>query len=241
MSVVAPDGQATANMKQVFARNYGEILALTTAATESGVDDLPEYRETMQWLRVKTLAEVFRRRLQKESNIVTDAELDAYYSEQLSRFEEVKLSRVLLPRSDFAVTDQQAFDLNAQRIAVEVRERAAKGEDLDTLQKEAYQALGFDAHPPVTSVGNRRRANLSSAAADEVFSLQPGEVSQVLKETYSYVIYKVEAKWTLPEKQVREEIRRDISKQKFEQALRTITDNIRTEFNPTYFGTASAQ
>jgi hypothetical protein len=60
--------------------------------------------------------------------------------------------------------------------------------------------------PPSTDVGHRRRTGLSSEASEEVFSLQPGQVSQVQQETYSFVIYKVDTKRKLPCEQVREEI-----------------------------------
>jgi hypothetical protein len=241
MSIVAPDGQATASMKQSFAKTYAEFLAFSSAARDSGIDSSAQYRETIQWLRLKTLAELFRRRLEKESNVVSDTEMEAYYRERISQFEEVKLQRLVVPRSNFAAPDKQKFELDAQRIAVGLRERAGKGEDLERLQKEAYEALGFNGQPPSTSVGNRRRASLPAEVGEEVFSLKPGEVSQVEKETYSFVIYKVEAKWTLPENQVRREISREISHQKLERVLKSITGNIRTELNETYFGTVLTQ
>ena len=147
----------------------------------------------------------------------------------------------MLPKNNFAADDRQKFEQDAQRIAADLRERAAHGEDLERLQKEAYEALGFSGLPPATDVGNRRRANLPAEVSEEIFSLRPGEVSKVENETYSFVIYKVEAKRTLPQEQVREEITREVAKEKLERALKSITGNIRTELNEKYFGTASAQ
>jgi bifunctional DNA-binding transcriptional regulator/antitoxin component of YhaV-PrlF toxin-antitoxin module len=195
----------------------------------------------MRWLQVKALADLLRRRLEKESGTVSEAEVEAYYREQLPRFEEVKLRRVVLPRNNFAVNDKQKFEHDIQRIAAELRERAAHGEDLERLQKEGYESLGFSGLPPVTDVGNHRRVNLPSEVREELFSLQPGEVSKVENETYSFVIYKVEAKWRLSSEQVREEITRELAKQKLERAFKSITGTIRTELNEKYFGTALAQ
>jgi len=240
MSIFSP-GKVAPGMKDRFARTYAEFLAFASAARELAIDNSPQYLEMMRWLQVKTLADLLRRRLEKESATLSEAEIETYYREQISQFEEVKLRRLVLPRNSFAALDKKKLEQDAQRIAEDLRERAARGEDVERLQKEGYEALGLSGFPPATDAGNRRRANLPSEVREEVFSLRPGEVSKVEKETYSFVIYKVEAKWRLPQKQVREEITREVSKEKLERAVKSITGNIRTELNEKYFGTVSAQ
>ena len=167
--------------------------------------------------------------------------MEAYYREELHQFEEVRLQRLVLPKDNFAIEDRQKFEQNAQRIAAGLRERAAQGEDLESLQKEAYEVLGFGGLPPTTVVGNRRRASLPAEVSADVFSLRPGEVSKVENESHSFVIYKVEAKWTLLEEQVRDEITREVAKKKLERVLESITGNLRTELNMKYFGADSVQ
>jgi len=95
--------------------------------------------------------------------------------------------------------------------------------------------------PPATEVGNRRRSGLTSAVSEDVFALRTGEVSRVEKEAYSFVVYKVDAKWTLPEERVREEISREIIKQKLDTALKSVTEGIRTDLNENYLGSAAEQ
>jgi parvulin-like peptidyl-prolyl isomerase len=228
-------------MKRDVAMTYAELLAFSDAARDSGIDNSPQYRETMHWLELKLLAELFHRRLEKEFSAVPDAEIERYYREQISQFEEVKLRRLVLPRTNFAAADRRKFEQEARHIAANFRERAASGQDLDALQEKAYEALGFTGQPPATSVGNRRRSSLPSEVSEEIFSLKPGQVSKVQKETSSFVIYKVEAKRALPQEQVREEIRSLISRQKLERALKAITANISAELNEEYFGTVSVQ
>jgi hypothetical protein len=142
----------------------------------------------------------------------------------------------VLPKTNFAAADLQAFEENAKRVAAGLRERAARGEDPDDLQREGYAALGFIGLPPATQVGMRRRADLPAEAADEVFSLRPGETSRVESETFSFVIYKVDARSTRPLDQVRQEIAREIARQKLDRALQAITGHLRTEWNEKYFG-----
>ena len=241
MHIVSPDGPVPALAKHHFANAYAEVLAFDRAARESGIDRSAEYQETMRWLEAKTLADLLRRRLEKESGAVSEAETQAYYRAHLSDYEEVRLRRLVLPKNNFAADDRQKFEQNEQRIAAELRERAVHGDDPDRLQKEAYDALGFTGLPPATDVGNRRRANLPVEVSGEVFSLRPGEVSKVENETYSFVIYKVESKRMLPWEQVREEVQREVAKEKLKRALKSITGSIRTELNQQYFGAASSQ
>src|SRR5437763_12790907 len=108
------------------------------------------------------------------------------------------------------------------RVGADGRERAAEGEDLDQLQREACAGLGFSGQPPNTDVGNRRRANLLAEVSEEIFALNPGQISRVENEPYSLVIYKVEAKRVLPEESVGEEIARELAKQDLEGALKSV-------------------
>lgn len=218
------------------------MLAFEGAARESQIDKSPQYLEALRWLQAKTLADLLRHRLEKESGTVTEAEkIEAYYREKLPQFEEARIHRVVLPKNNFSMEDRQQFEQDARRIAAELRERAAHREDLERLQQQGYEALGFSGLPPDTVVGARRRADLPSEVSDEVFSLRPGEVSKVEEETYSFVIYKLEAKRTLSQEQVKDEITREIAKEKLDRALKSIAGKISTELNEKYFGPDSAQ
>ena len=241
MKIVAPGAPVTTASKQRLAKTYTDLVAFESAARKSGIDHTAQFRDTMEWLRLRTLADLYRRSLEKESGTVSEQEIDEYYHHNITLFEEVKLRRILLPRNNFTAPDKQEFENKAFQIATEIRQRASKGEDLDQLQKEAYLALGFNGMPPASDVGNRRRTSLSSEVSVDVFALAPGEVSRVEKEAYSFVIYKVEAKKTLQKTQAKEEITREITRHKLETALKTITVDVRTDMNDNYFGAPAEQ
>jgi parvulin-like peptidyl-prolyl isomerase len=229
------------NSRTHFATTYAEVLAFANAARRQGLDQSHEYQASMQWLQEKTLADLLRRRLEKESAEISESEIQAYYREQSPRFEEVRLRRLVVPKSSLAAADAQTFQRHAQEVATALRERAARGEDLDRLQKECYETLGFSGMPPSTDVGNRRQTSLPPEASEAVFSLQPGEASQVREEAYSFVIYKVEAKRKLPREQVREEIVAEVAKAKLRKALDSITANVSAEWNEKYLVPDSAR
>jgi hypothetical protein len=241
MNILSPSRPVTPGVKRSLATTYAELLTFDSAARALGIDHSSQYQSAIRWFEAKTLADLLRRRLEIEASKVTEEEIQNYYRKYASRFEVVTLRRLALPKNSFAAEDNQKFEQDARRVAAKLRERAIHGEDLEWLQKDAFEALGFSGMPPATQVGNRRRTDLSSAASEAVFSLQPGGVSEIENEPYSFVIYKVDAKWTTPIEQVREEIARKLAEEKLERALKSISGGIRTELNENYFGTDSGQ
>ncbi len=191
-------------------------------------------------MRLRALADMYRRKIEKDAGVASEAEIREYYLAHLADFEEVKLRRMLLPKDNFAIADRKESEKKALDVITEFRERAAAGGDFDQLQKEAFTAAGFKSTPPTTDAGNRRRADLSSDVTGDIFSLKPGEVSRVEKETFSFVVYKVEARRTLSLERVKDEISRTITKRKIEIAIKSVTADITTDLNEDYFGPSSA-
>src|SRR5262249_7926721 len=141
---------------------------------------------------------------------------------------------ILVPRENSSAADKEAFDKKALEAAKVARDRAAKGEDLSQIQKDTYAALGLNGAPP-TDLGKRRRADLVTSEAADVFSLQAGGVSQVETEAKSYVIYKVLSKDALSEEEARTDISREIYQQKFKEAMKSVLDAAPAELNKEYF------
>ena len=83
------------------------------------------------------------------------------------------------------------------KLAAGLRARAAKGEDPDKLQKEAYVAAGLPGNAPSTKMEKVRRTTLP-ANHQAVMDLKPGEVSEVISDPNSgHYIYKLVSKETL--------------------------------------------
>jgi len=241
LRVLAPGPKISAVMRQNVAQTYAELLAFEMSARKAGIADSAEFQEKMRLLRLRTLADSYRRSLEKEYGTASAQEIDEYYRRESSRFEEVQLRRIVLPRNNFAAADKEEFEKKARQVAAGLRERAMAGEDMDQLQREAYTSLGFSGPPPATAIGSFRRAGLLAEVREDVFGLKPGQVSKVEKETYSIVIYKVEAKRLLPKEMVTEEISRDLSRQKLENVLKTVTGAVHSDLNEKYFRTSEPQ
>ena len=231
-----PGGEGlSAKGRQTLAQAYTEALTLEAAARKSGLEETPQFHEVMNWIRLRTATELYRRNLREQFAKPTQPEIDAYYQQHHNEFDRVKLMRVLIPRESAAAPDKNAFDKKALETANTARERAAKGDDPVQIQKDAYAAMGLNSPPP-TDLGNYARANFTPKEEEDVFALKPGEVTQIEVEPKSYVIYKITEKKTLSEAEVQTDISRKISQQKFSDAIKEATNNIHPEFSQQYFG-----
>src|ERR1700674_299623 len=120
------------------------------------------------------------------------------------------------------------------KLAAGLRARAAKGEDPDKLQKEAYAAAGLPGNAPSTKMEKVRRTTLP-ANHQAVMDLKPGEVSEVISDPNSgHYIYKLVSKETLSVDTVKPEIRSTISSQRYRDSMQGFQGNV--DLNDAYFG-----
>ncbi len=203
MHALNPGGQSVSpNGRQNLAQAYVEALAFEDAARKAGTEDTEEFSEVMFWVRLRTIADLYRRNLQEKYRTPEPEEIDSYYLQHVGSFERVHLLRILVPRENFSGGDKNEFDKKALAAAQAARTRAVNGEALEQIQKDVYARLGLEG-PPAIDLGTYQRADFMEKEAADVFSLQSGEVSPLETEIKSYVIYKVASKETLTEAQAK--------------------------------------
>src|SRR5262249_37720562 len=96
--------------------------------------------------------------------------------------------------------------------------------------------VGLSMGPPNSTVGTRRRGMMAPQEEQELFALKPGEVSKVEQEPAGYIIYKLESRQTLSVDQVKDEISRELFRQKMDTQIKAVTASVKAEFNDQYFG-----
>jgi hypothetical protein len=217
-----------------LAETYADYLTLERPAVQAKLAGTPQFAEVMRWWRLRTLADMYRGGLQAQFARPSAAEVHAYYTEQLPSFERIRVDRVLVPRDPGKSGEEKNGNDRALELAQAARERIVKGENPALVQRDIFTELKLDA-TPVTDLGTLGRSNFPKDEVDEVFSLEPGQVSKIEKEA-SYVIYKIKAKETLSEGSQTEEISREIAKRKFSDAMRVVNESAKPEFNDTYLG-----
>ncbi|HET9837992.1 MAG TPA: peptidylprolyl isomerase [Candidatus Angelobacter sp.] len=243
VSAMSVNPQALSNpvAMRSFAESYVQALALADAAEKEGADKDPQFVELMRIIRVRTLAEAYRKQLQQKYGNPSDAEVEAYYKQNTGKFEQAELDRIAIPRTNPKLprNAQADFDRKAQKLAGEIRDRAAKGEDPGKLQVEAYKTLGLT--PPMTTdLGTKRRGSLPPALDQEIFSLQAGEVSQLQTEAAVISIYKVRSRTTLPLERVKPELVQEIKQKNLDAAIKQATGQLHTDYNQQFFAPGPA-
>jgi parvulin-like peptidyl-prolyl isomerase len=244
--IVAAVNQSGAPMPPFAIRNlaerYAQMLAFADAAEKLGLDKDPKFQELMRVVRLNSLTEAYRRSLEEKYRNPSDADIKAYYDKNVAKFEQVKLSRVFVPRVNPKAPREgvEDFAQQAQRVANALRERAAKGEDLDKLQQEAYKTLGLAPPSLNTDAGTKRRGSFPPAVDLEIFALKPGEVSKVEPEPAGFQFYKLQGRDTLTMAQAKNEIIAVIHKENLDAANKAVLDPVHTDLNETYFGPKSA-
>ena len=224
-----------------FAESYVQALALAEAAERAGTDKNPQVAELLRVVRLRTLADVYRRQLQQKYGTPTDEEIQAYYRQNVSRYEQVELDRIAVPlvNPKLSKQEQAEFSKKAHRLATQARERAAEGDDINKLQMETYESLSLT--PPLTTdLGTKRKGSLPAPLEQELFALKPGEVSKVETDPATLAFYKVRSHTTLSLQTVKPMIVQEIQQKKFQDALQGVTGGIQTDYKEQYFGTPSA-
>ena len=244
--ILAAVNQTNAPMSPTAIRNlaerYVQIMTFASQAEKLGLDKDPRFQELMRVVRLNSLTEAYHRAVDEKYRTPSDADIQAYYDKNITKFEQVKLGRVFIPRVNPKAPrgGLNDFEQHAQKVAENMRDRAANGEDLDKLQQEAYKTLGLTTTPITTEIGTRRRGTLPPNVENEIFTLKSGEITKVEPEPAGFQFYKLLARETLTVAQAKTEIASAIRKEAIESANKAVMDPIHTDLNETYFGPRSA-
>lgn len=220
-----------------LAAGYVTVLALADAGEKAGVDKDPRFQEFMRVARTRALADAYRRSLQEKYSNPSPEEIEAYYKQNMSKFEQIKIDRILVPKvNPMRSQDKPAeFEKKARELAAEIRERAGRGEDISSLQAEVYKSLGIQAMPPQTEMNPTQMRALQGAVQQDVNALKPGEVTKVEIELSGFNIYKLRSKNTLSLEQARNQIVHELSQKNFDAALKSATGGVHPDFNEQFF------
>src|SRR6202790_93216 len=249
-------------IRRQLAAAYSRILRMSTVAEKRGLDKQPKFEEKMNYARMQVLSGELSSALQEEAGKVTDGDIDDYYKKNEASYEQATIARIFVPRAKQIVNpvvrpkagttagakasatastnklpteaQKKASEEAMTKLAAGLRARAAKGEDPDTLQKEAYVAAGLPGNAPSTKMEKVRRTTLP-VNHQAVMDLKPGDVSEVISDPNSgHYIYKLVSKETLSVDTVKTEIRSTISSQRYRDSMQNFQGNV--DLNDAYFG-----
>ena len=259
-NALAPN--TTPQQRKQLASVLPRLLAMSQQAKERGMDQTPQYTETLEYVKMQVLSNQLQRKLQDEAADISDADIEKYYKDNPEAFEQYNLDRIFVPRTKQGVEAEAAEDddkddkltaqqkkakedaekANAQKneeamtkLADSLRARAAAGEDIAKLQKEAFDAGGMKIESPTVNLPSVRRNGLPQPHVG-VFDLKPGEVSQVISDAGGHYIYKMNSKSMMPLDQAKNEIRGKIQNDRLREKMEKLNASFSSVSNEAYFG-----
>lgn len=262
-NALAPN--ANQQQKKQLASALPRLMAMANQAKERGMDKTEQYTQTVEFVKMQVLSNQLQRKLQEEAADISDADIEKYYKDNPDAFEQYNLDRIFVPRSkqveaEASDDDEKDAKLTAQQkkakeeaeeakkqgnekamteLAEKLRTRAAAGEDITKLQKEAFDAAGMKIEAPTVNLPSVRRNGLPQAHT-VVFDLKPGEVSQVISDAGGHYIYKVNNKTTMPLDQAKSEIRGKIQNDRMREKTDKLNASFSSVSNEAYFGPGGA-
>jgi len=255
----------TPQAKKTLAGMLPQLLAMSAEAKKKGMDQTPQFEDRVKFATMRILADEVRQSILEEAANVPPEEIEKYYQEHANDFEQFNLDRLFVPRTkqpdaeakdddekDEKLTEESkktkeakekakadAAELAMTKLAESLRVRAAAGEDIAKLQKEAFEAAGMKIASPNVNLPSVRRTALQAAHA-AVFDLKPGEVSQVINDAGGHYIYKMNSKSELPLDQAKNEIHGKLQNDRTREMLDKVNNSFKVETNDTYFGPGGA-
>jgi PPIC-type PPIASE domain len=223
--------------RAAFASEYAKILALSAEAKKRGLEDSQQFRDFISFMRLQVGAQVLIRTMQEQAK-PSEADIEKFYNDKKSEYEEISLKRVFIPRNSPTAKpdDKRPTDDDLKAEGEKVRDQLKNGEDFDQVQKAVYTSKGYTTPPPPTTIPNwHRQAMPPSQKA--LFDLKEGELSQVMVEPAGAYVYKVVEKKTTPLEAVKADIESQMVNNKMKEQMDAITGSVKPELNPAYFQT----
>jgi hypothetical protein len=220
-----------------FAESYSQLLALAGEGEKAGLENDPRFQELVRIARIRALADTYRHSLDEKYGNPSQQEIEAYYNENISKYDSFKVERIIVPSINPSRTPaaRAENDKKIQRLASDIRERAAQGEETQKLQDEVYKILALPSSPK-TDLGMKRRGSLPIGIEKDILALKPGQVTKLETEMSGFNIYKLRSRDTIPIEYVKAEIVRDLHQKNLDGAIKAVTGNVHPEFNEQFFG-----
>lgn len=212
--------------------SYARLLRMAAVAEKRGLDKTPAFTQEMAYARLQLLSQDLDRVLRQEAEQVSASDIGAYYQKNSTSFAQATVARIFIPG-----TAKGMSQTDMAQVAADMRVRAVKGEDPDTLQAAAYTAAGIPGTSPKTTLKNLRRSAMPPSH-EVALDLAPGQVSEVISDPDGgHFIYKMIRRETLTLEEASPEIRKALADERYEAALKGFSAD--TTLNDAYFASVT--
>jgi peptidyl-prolyl cis-trans isomerase C len=223
---LSPSGEEVDKRLGEFKAMFPSEAVFNQALAQRGVTTDDVKKDLSQQLAISKLLEK-----EVESKIKIPAnEVESFYSERKSEFkqpERAKAAHILVKAAaDASEADRAAARKKAESLA----KRAKKGEDFAKLAKENSDDPG--SKEKGGDLGEFSRSEMVKPFADAVFSMKPGQISDVVESRFGYHVIKLESTkpaGTIPLKEVRKDIEEYLKLQKSNEMAKSFVEKLRKQ------------
>ena len=233
--------QAQGPQRDELKKQFGEFKVIAERARKEGLDRDDVTRLQMLLDRSQTLAGGYLSDLQKNADkLVTDADVEQYYKDHPSDFDEVRVRHILISTQPKEPAEDESDAGNkvkkpiekgkaltkeeARKKAADLLARARKGEDFAKLAKENSDDPGSkDKGGEYDFFGRGRMVPEFEKAA---FALKPGEISDLVETQFGFHIIKLEERRSAAsanDQKVHQQIIDKLKQEKLEAKIDEIT------------------
>jgi len=256
---------ATPQFKKQLAGALPRVIAMSSEARKEGMDKTDDFKTTMKFVQMQVLTQKLQQKVTREAAEVPEADIEKYYKDNPAAYEQYNIDRLFVPRTknepeakeaneededkltdeqkkakeDAAKAKQEANEAAMTKLATDLRARAAAGEDMIKLQKEAFEAAGMKVDNPTVNLPTVRRTGLPQGHV-AVFELKPGDVSDVISDSGGHYIYKVNGKTEMTLDQAKNEIQGRLKNDRMREKMDKLNNSYKSETNEAYFGPGGA-
>lgn len=194
-----------------------------------GVDDAYLKSQQEQELILQKYKENFEKNLK-----ISDEEMEKYYEEHKTDYykDEVKASHILISTVDDNGKElSEAKKKEAKKKAEEILKKAKNGEEFSELAKDNSDDTGSASQGG--DLGYFTKGQMVQEFEDAAFSLESGEISDIVESEYGYHIIKVYDKIDeqLPFDEVKDEIKSTLTEDKYIENIEEISKKAKVEKN----------
>jgi parvulin-like peptidyl-prolyl isomerase len=239
--------QAQGPQREELKKQYGEFKVIAERARKERMDREDATRLQMILDRAQVLAGAYLSELQKNADkLVSDADVEQYYKDHTSDFDEVRVRHILVSTQPKEEADEEAAGKDAKdakdkkpaekpkaltkeearKKAQDLLDRIRKGDDFAKLAKENSDDPGSkDKGGEYDFFGRGKMVPEFDKAA---FALKPGEVSDLVETQFGFHIIKVEEKRAsadpTADQKVHQQIVDKLKQEKLEARISEISD-----------------
>ncbi len=204
-SLPPPFNQSAARMNnKTFLRSYAELLKMSRLSETEKLPERDPYKDQLAFLRMNFLAQAYLDHLR--TKVTVDPEdTQKYYAEHKADYEEAQVRAIYVAFSPNA--GKPATDPKAKKLLTEAQAKAKaeglaaqlkKGADFVKLAAEnsddtASAEKGGDIGPV-----KRSASGIPADLKEIIFSLQPGQVSDAVRQPAGFYVFRLDKIQTTP-------------------------------------------